>query len=64
MMNHESEPKGRKAHDISPRRSASIPGDPFPWEPEEPVPNLPIRGATPSPADSADPTSFDLGGGD
>lgn len=61
MMTPESEPTGRKAHDASSRR-ASIPGDPFPWEPEEPGPA--IRGATPSPADSADPLSFDLGGGD
>ena len=63
MMNHKSEPKGRKARNISPRLAASIPGDPFPWEPDE-TPGQPIRGATPSPADPADPASFDLGGGD
>ena len=63
MMTHDSEPKGRKAHDVFPIRSASIPGDPFPWEPDETA-GPPIRGATPSPADSADPASFDLGGGD
>jgi hypothetical protein len=62
MMTHDSDPTGRKAHDVSSRR-ASIPGDPFPWEPED-EPNPAIRGATPSPADSADPGSFDLGGGD
>ena len=62
MMSPELDPKGRKAHDASSRR-ASIPGDPFPWEPEE-GPGPAIRGATPSPADPADPTSFDLGGGD
>jgi hypothetical protein len=63
MMNHESEPKGRKAHELS-SRCASIPGDPFPWEPEDAPAIPPIRGATPSPADPADPTSYDLGGGD
>ena len=63
MMKHDSERKGRKAHDLLPRRSASIPGDPFPWEPDDTT-NAPIRGATPSPADPADPKSFDLGGGD
>lgn len=62
MTKHDSEPTGRKAHDV-PFRSASIPGDPFPWEPDE-TPGSAIRGATPSPADSADPASFDLGGGD
>jgi hypothetical protein len=62
MTNHDSEPKGRKAHDVPPR-SASIPGDPFPWEPEDTSTPV-IRGATPSPADPGDPTSFDLGGGD
>jgi hypothetical protein len=63
MMNHDSEPTGRKAHDVSSPRAASLPGDPFPWEPEEES-APPIRGTTPSPADPADPASFDLGGGD
>jgi hypothetical protein len=63
MMKHDSERKGRKVHDLLPRRSASIPGDPFPWEPDD-TPSTSIRGATPSPADPADPKSFDLGGGD
>ena len=62
MMTYDSEPTGRKAHHVSTRR-ASIPGDPFPWEPEE-TGNPAILGATPSPADSGDPASFDLGGGD
>lgn len=62
MMKHDSELHGRKADHLSPR-SASIPGDPFPWEPDE-SPAVPIRGATPSPADPADPASYDLGGGD
>jgi len=62
MMTHDSEPTGRKAHDVS-TRHASIPGDPFPWEPEE-TGSPTILGATPSPADSGDPSSFDLGGGD
>lgn len=64
MMNHDTEFRGRKVHQVFPCRSASLPGDPFPWEPEDPSPQQPIRGATQSPADSADPASFDLGGGD
>ena len=63
MMNPDSKHSGRKAHDILPRAAASIPGDPFPWEPEE-APGKSIQGATPSPADPADPGSYDLGGGD
>jgi hypothetical protein len=63
MMNQDSEPTGRKAHAVYPHRSASIPGDPFPWEPDD-TPGPPILGTTPSPADPGDPASFDLGGGD
>jgi hypothetical protein len=48
---------------------AAIPGDPFPWEPEtrrssDADESSTPSGSTPTPADSADPTSFDLGGGD
>ncbi len=50
-----------------PAARAAIPGDPFPWEPEvrqdDETSSTP-SGSTPTPADSADPTSFDLGGGD
>ena len=52
-----------------PVERAAIPGDPFPWEPavrstrDSAEPATPT-GATPSPADSGDPSSFDLGGGD
>ena len=65
MKNDEIDDKSRKAHDaVSP---SPIPGDPFPWEPD------PLRaleageaaaGSTPSPADSGDLNSYDLGGGD
>ena len=52
-----------------PVERAAIPGDPFPWEPAV----RPLRdagepatppGTTPTPADSGDPSSYDLGGGD
>jgi len=48
---------------------AAIPGDTFPWEPavqadSDAESSSTPSGATPSPADSGDPTSFDLGGGD
>jgi len=50
-----------------PRPCSPIPGDPFPWEPE-PTPvsesGDPAPGATRSPANSGDLSSFDLGGGD
>jgi len=60
-VKHEAIPGSR------PAARALIPGDPFPWEPEvrhdEETSSTP-SGATPTPADSGDPTSFDLGGGD
>src|SRR5262249_29463735 len=58
-----------KERKVWPVERAAIPGDPCPWEPavrslrETGDPATP-PGATPSPADSGDPTSFDLGGGD
>jgi hypothetical protein len=52
-----------------PVERAAIPGDPFPWEPAIGAPRDAAEpaappGATPSPADAGDPSSFDLGGGD
>lgn len=60
--------KSHTAHDHNSAHAASIPGDPFPWQPDPAVfglePGETAQGATPSPAEPGDPSSFDLGGGD
>jgi hypothetical protein len=66
---HDRDDDSKRQRGPGPLTRASIPGDPFPWEPEirgsadAEGPATPA-GSTPSPADSGDPTSFDLGGGD
>jgi hypothetical protein len=69
MIEHDDDAKRQAVSGSRPPGRAPIPGDPFPWEPgarsgsEAEEPSTP-SGSTPTPADSADPTSFDLGGGD
>ena len=69
MNAYDFDSKDGKARGSAPMEPVPIPGDPFPWEPEARPEHSPEEsprptGETPSPADSADPTSFDLGGGD
>ena len=66
MMDSDSDERSRKAAAYAP---AEIPGDPFPWEPDparvEPqVEPFHQPGATSSPAEPGDLSSYDLGGGD
>jgi hypothetical protein len=60
MIDRDFDATRREARPAAP---SPIPGDPFPWAPAAEEPSAPL-GATPSPADSGDPASFDLGGGD
>jgi hypothetical protein len=65
MIDHGDDVK----RDALPLSRAAIPGDPFPWEPAvqpggDAEDSSTPSGATPTPADSGDPSSFDLGGGD
>jgi hypothetical protein len=65
MIDHGDDVKGEAGPGSRPWTRAAIPGDPFPWEPEHPAESSTTpTGAIPTPADSADPASFDLGGGD
>ena len=69
MIDHDDDAKHEAGSGSRPLARAPIPGDPFPWEPQSrpggdaEEPSTP-SGSTATPADSADPTSFDLGGGD
>jgi hypothetical protein len=69
MIDRDDDVKNEAVSESGTSARAMIPGDPFPWEPEmrrssdAEAPSTPA-GSTPSPADSGDPRSFDLGGGD
>jgi len=69
MIERGEDMKSEAVPGSGPLRRAAIPGDPFPWEPDVRQDNdaedsSTPSGSTPTPADSGDPTSFDLGGGD
>jgi hypothetical protein len=63
MNDRDIDRQGRKSPELS--RQASLPGDPFPWEPDpNPIPESSEPGAQEDPAEAGDPSSYDLGGGD
>jgi hypothetical protein len=69
MMDSSDDVKNEAVPVSGPLVRAALPGDPFPWAPEVPPGTGPEdsttpQGSTPTPADSGDPASFDLGGGD
>ena len=67
MLDHGDDVKNEAVS--GPPVRAALPGDPFPWAPaalpgEGAEDAATPAGAIPTPADSGDPASFDLGGGD